>query len=339
MADLAVLNKSASLTSASGDFVLVAKTLAAAHGRLDFARQMAQHLPSIRAREVLEKAAVPPMGLPDAGAAIAPYKKLVAGFFGSLAEFSAYSRIYNANDFYRVALRTHIAIMTSAPVGHSVSEFAAKPISSGSFASSFLEPAKVTADIVVTDELARNAGQAAMLQFDRELRRAASVAVDEKFIALMAATSGITSAASSGVTASAILNDLTARLQSLTIGADSRLYWIVSPKLYKTISLLQGTGGYLMQNGKIGDVTLAVSDAATSTATLLDARQIATELDTITVNSTQEAAIELADNPTASDYHYVSLFQNNLTLARVEVWFGAVATRSTGVTLLTGYPT
>jgi hypothetical protein len=26
-------------------------------------------------------------------------------------------------------------------------------------------------------------------------------------------------------------------------------------------------------------------------------------------------------------------------LARVEVWFGAVATRSTGVTLLTGYPT
>jgi hypothetical protein len=118
-------------------------------------------------------------------------------------------------------------------------------------------------------------GQAALLRLGAELRRAASISVDAKFLALMAATPGITSPANTGVTASAVLADLTARLNALTIGADSKLWWIVSPKLFKTLSLLQGTGGYLMQGGKIGDINVAASDAATTTATLLDARQVA----------------------------------------------------------------
>jgi hypothetical protein len=126
-------------------------------------------------------------------------------------------------------------------------------------------------------------------------------------------------------------------LNALTIGADSRLYWIVSPKLRKTLSLLQSTGGYLMQDGKIGDITIAASDAATTTATLIDARQIATEIDTVTLDSSQQGAIETTDNPTSGDYHLISLFQNNLTALRAEVWFGAVAMRSTSVALTTGY--
>jgi HK97 family phage major capsid protein len=339
--DIAELNKSVSLSSAAHDFALVAKTLVAAGGKWDAARAMAGNLPSIRAREVIEKAAVSKaavsaMTMTNASALV-DYRTLVDGFFGSMGEFSAYSRIYNAGDFYRVPLRTIIAVLTSAPVGHAVSELAAKPLSSSAFGTATLDSQKVVSDIVITNELARSAGQAAMLQFDRELRRAASVAVDAKFLALMAATAGITSNASSGVTAANVLSDLTTAQNALTVGADSRLYWIVSPKLRKTLSLLQGTGGYLMQGGKIGDVTIAASDAATTTATLIDARQIATELDRITIDSSQEGAIETTDNPTASDFHVISLFQNNLTALRCEVWFGAVAMRSTAVALTTGY--
>jgi HK97 family phage major capsid protein len=341
--DLAALNRSVSLSSAAHDFTLVAKTLMAAGGRWDAARAMAGNLPSLRAREVIEKgavskAAVSAMTMTSA-AALVPYRELVAGFFGSMSEFSAYSRIYNAGDFYRVPLRTIIAVLTSAPVGYSVSELAAKPLSSGAFATTTLESQKVISDIVITNELARSAGQAAMLQFDRELRRAASVAVDAKFLALMAATPGITSNSAAGgpVTAANVSTDLVTAANALTVGADSRLYWIVSPKLFKTLSLLQGTGGYLMQGGKIGSVTVAPSDAATTTATLLDARQIATEIDTVTLDSSQEGAIETADNPTSGNYHLISFFQNNLTALRCEVWFGAVAMRSTSVALITGY--
>jgi hypothetical protein len=92
-----------------------------------------------------------------------------------------------------------------------------------------------------------------------------------------------------------------------------------------------------MQDGKIGDITIAASDAATTTATLIDARQIATEIDTVTLDSSQQGAIETTDNPTSGDYHLISLFQNNLTALRAEVWFGAVAMRSTSVALTTGY--
>jgi hypothetical protein len=339
--DLAALNRSVSLSSAAHDFALVAKTLAASGGRWMEARALGKNLPSIRAREVIEKAAVSKAAVSamtmTSASALADYRTLIDGFFGSLSEFSAYSRIYNAGDFYRVPLRTIIAVLTSAPVGYAVSELAAKPLSSGTFATATLNSQKVVADIVITNELAKSAGQAAMLQFDRELRRAASVAVDAKFLALMAATAGIASNASSGTTAANVLSDLTTALNALTIGADSRLYWIVSPKLGKTLSLLQSTGGYLVQGGKIGAITIAVSDAATTTATLIDAKQIATELDSITVDSSQEGAIETTDNPTSGDYHLISLFQNNLTALRCEVWFGSIALRSTSVALTTGY--
>jgi len=153
----------------------------------------------------------------------------------------------------------------------------------------------------------------------------------------MAATSGATTAASTGVTASAILADLTARVQALTIGADSRLWWIVSPKLFKTISLLQGTGGYLLVNNKIGSINVAPSDAATTTATLVDAKQVAAELDTVIINATSEATLQMADNPTGSAYQTLSLFASNMTALQAEIWYGCLAVRGTAVTTLTGY--
>jgi hypothetical protein len=130
--DLAALNKSVSLSSAAHDFALVAKTLTAAHGKWDTARDMAGGLHSIRAREAIEKAAVSPMTMTNSPALV-DYT-LVDGFFGSLSEFSAYSRIYSANDFYRVPLRTRIPVLTSPALGYAVSESFAKPFSSANFA-------------------------------------------------------------------------------------------------------------------------------------------------------------------------------------------------------------
>ena len=124
----------------------------------------------------------------------------------------------------------------------------------------------------------------------------------------------------------------------MDIGADSRLWLIVSPKLGKTLSLVQGTGGYILQNGAIGAIKVAVSDAATTVATLVDAKGIAAELDQITLDSTREASLELDTDPaTDGSAGAVSLWQNNSTGLRVEVAFGAVAMRSTSVTQITGY--
>jgi hypothetical protein len=338
MTDLAALNKSVSLSSASHDFVLLAKSLAAARGDISKTQYLAQTAPSVRVREVLSdlKAAVNPMSLSDSSA-LAPYSAMAAGFFGSLAAFSAFAKIYNLNDFVRVPLRTRVVVLTTAPVAEAVSELAAKSVSSGSFASAQLEAQKVAEFLVISNELAKTAAPSSISMLGNELRRACGIAVDAKFLALMAATPGITSAASTGVTSVTVLADLTARLNALTIGADSRLWFITSPKLFKTLSLLQGTGGFFVQDGKIGPISLAPSDALTTTAFLVDARGIAAELDAVRLDSSGSASLQLDSDPTSGSYQLVSLFSNNLTALKCEIEFGALALRSTSVTMLTGY--
>jgi HK97 family phage major capsid protein len=341
MSPIGERNASISLDSAGNDFIKYAKLVAAARGRIGDLQRLASQVPSRRVADIVElleqnpiqKSAVGVLGLSEA---LAPYQALAEGFFASMAGFSSFATIFNAGDFYRVPLRTLIGVLTSAPVGDSVSELAAKPLHAGNFAQSRFEPSKVTSLIVITNELARSVSQAAILQFGNELRRASSIASDAHFLAVLATTPGITTGASTGVTASAILADLTAALQRLAIGADSRLWFICSPKLAKTISLLQGTGGYLAVNNRIGGITVAVSDAATTAAYLIDAKQIAAELETVTVDSSESASLQLADNPT-SGFQLVSLFTQNLTALRAELWFGCLALRSTAVTTITGF--
>jgi HK97 family phage major capsid protein len=325
----------AHLSTAAHDFAVMAKCLAAGRGRADEVSRWARSVPSSRVRDVL-KSGITPNSLTDAGA-LAPYRELATGFFGSLAAQSAFSKIYGAGDFTRVPLRTLIAVLTTAPVAYSVSELAPKPITSLDFSTAQLEAEKVSAITVITEELARSNSGAAVSRISEELRRAVSIALDARFLALLAATPGITSAGSSGVTAANIFSDLTLRLDALSIGADSRLWLIVSPKLGKTLSLVQGTGGYILQGGAIGAIRVAVSDAATTVATLIDAKGIAAELDAITIDSTREATLQLEDTPSSGEQTGVSLWQNNMTGLRVEVAFGAVAMRSTSVTQITGY--
>jgi hypothetical protein len=235
------LNRSVSLDSAGNEFIKLAKHLAATRGEpvgSSVAREMASKLPP-RVAEIVQhhKTAVSIAGLSEA---LSPYAALATGFVASMAEFSAFSRIYNNNDFYRIPLRTRVAVLTSAPVGYPVAELGAKPMSAASFVQDLFEPIKVSSMVALSNDLTRSISQAALMQMSAELRRAASIAVDAKVLAVLAATPGATSAASTGVTASAVLADLTGRLNALTIGADSRLWWIVSPKLFKEPACFKG---------------------------------------------------------------------------------------------------
>jgi hypothetical protein len=342
MSALGQANVSHSLTSAGLDVLRAAKLVAASGGRLDKARQLATQIAPGRIYDLIDqgwigtnvKAAVPALGLSDT---LAWYREFSEGFFGSMAAFSALARMYTAGDLYAVPPRTLIPILTAAPAGDTSAEGFAKAVSLASFTTGKLEPTRATSMIAFTNELARSISPAAQSMFNTETTRAASIEVDKHFLTLMANTPGAASVPSTGVTASQVLSDLTARVQAMTIGADSRLWFIVSPKLFKTLSLLQGTGGYLMVNNKIGQINIAPSDGATTIATLLDARQIATALESATVAVSGSASIELDDNPTATDYHLFSAFQMNAVIVRSEIWYAALAMRSTAVTFLTGY--
>jgi hypothetical protein len=107
---------------------------------------------------------------------------------------------------------------------------------------------------------------------------------------------------------------------------------------YKAVLLLRDAGGMLVApNGKLDPVTVIPSSGAGTNGILLDASAVGADSDVVTTAVTRQASLELADNPTSSDFHLVSLFQENLTCIRCERFFSAVVLRSNGIAKITGY--
>ena len=333
------LNKVVYLSSAASDFVHVAKLIAATRGKWSDMQELAKTVPSARVREVV-KAGVAAISMSDA-AALVPYREIATGFAASTAPWSSYDRIYNDNAFMRTPLKTGISIASTAATGSSVSELAAKPICEVSFTRATLEPVKVWSAIVSNEELARSISAAAITRLGDELRRACALSTDRSFLATLAACTGVASNASTGLSTTQFLADLDTALQAVSIGANSKLYLILPPNVCKTVALLRDTGGLLfpgmtVSGGVIQGVKVVVSDAAEDTGTLVDASQVATESDLITLAPADHASIQMDDDPTSGATTLVSLWQNNLTGLSAERWFGVEVLRSTAVALITG---
>jgi HK97 family phage major capsid protein len=207
-----------------------------------------------------------------------------------------------------------------------------------------LEPLKVSALIAVNEELARSTLPAAIARFGNELRRACALATDNAFLAAIAATAGVTSNASTGLTAAAFVSDLDTALQAVSIGATSKLYLILPPNVCKTVALLRDTGGPLFPSmtvtgGTISGVRVIVSDAAEDTATLVDASQVASESDLIILDRSTHASLQLDDNPTSGAYQLGSLWQRNMVGMKAERMFGVELLRADAAALITGLGT
>jgi HK97 family phage major capsid protein len=329
------LNRVTYRSSAASDFAAYAKAMLAARFNHNDALQFASR-GSARVRDILQKAPVLTSDTSDASALIG-YREISVGFAASLAPWSSYDRIYNDGSFTRVPLKTRISIASSAATGSSVSELAPKPISEMTFGLATLEPSKVTSFIVISNELARSVSPAAATMLGNELRRACALATDTAFLATLAGSTGVASSASTGISAAQFLADLDTALQAVTVGANSKLYLIVPPALWKTIVLMRDNGGPVMSNGLIGGVIRVVaSDAATYTATLVDATQVATESDVITLSEGTHASLQMDDAPTDGAQQLVSLWQANLVGLKAERMFAVEVLRSEAVALITG---
>jgi HK97 family phage major capsid protein len=305
-----------------------------------FQRREAAAVPDLSARvkTILTKAGVA-AGSTDGstwGSELVGYREISAGFAASLAPWSSYDRIYNDNSFMRVPLKTRISIASSAATGSAISELAPKPISQIGFTLALLEPAKVVAFIVLSNELARSASPASIRMFGNELRRACAVATDTAFLAALSSSTGVASSASTGMSASAFLSDLDTALQAVTVGAGSKLYLIVPPAIWKSIALMRDSAGPIMVDGVIGGIIrVLASDATTDTGYLVDATQVATENGLVELRSAEHATLQMDDDPT-SGHNLISLWMNDLVGMRAERWFGCELLRSDGAALVTG---
>src|SRR5262249_23282454 len=98
--------------------------------------------------------------------------------------------------------------------------------------------------------------------------------------------------------------------------------------------------GLNYNGGEISGVTVLVSDGVpASTMVMVDASQVAAASETITLDASNEATIQLdspPDSPPSGSSPLTSLWQMNMTGLRAERFFGCNRLNTTAVAMVTG---
>ena len=334
---------------AASEFVAVAKSLLGAGGSVNAHRYAENANEPRRVVEVL-RTAVAAGGLTDSAWGSSLFAPMVAAFAELLKTFGVFDQMLPA--MVQVPIGARVAFASVGAAGSVAGEGAAKAVNQLTTVATLLDPQKAAATIVVSEELLRGSPAGLDTWLFNELRAAVAVLTDRQFLATI--TAGISPSSSSGTTAANVREDLRDLAASISTSVRSRLFLIVSPADAKGLALmgdasgaaafpLMGTGG-----GVIGGITVLVSDGVpTATAVLIDASGIGAGSGRVELDTTRNAALEMADfgltsasmtgsPPTSSTgTTLVSLFQTNSVGLRVERFFGAARLRTDAVAVMT----
>jgi HK97 family phage major capsid protein len=280
--------------------------------------------------------------LPEIKAAIAPATTTSADFLGPIAQVeplaAAYiASLHNSSAFDSllphmrvVPFRTRVVMTTLGVAGAIVAEGAPKPISSLTLASNEISECKATAIVVLTRELLQLGGPAVMDLFSRELTGAVAATTDQEFIARI--TAGLTPITSAGPSSSQIRTDAKLALAAVDTNAQSKLFWIVSSSVAKSLSTKEASGASAFPEATVSGGTflgasVIVSDGlASNTMVLVDATGIAAASGPIEIKSSGQAALQMDSAPTNPPVAATiarSLWQHNEVAIRCERYFGA----------------
>lgn len=326
----------------AGEFVKFAKLLALSGGDPSTAIAIADADSTAppRVSRVL-KSAVAAGTTADANWAgnLLDHRVLVSAFQGTLAQSGIFDRLL-ANGMKRTPIRTRVGLVTTAIVGGEVGEGSYIPVSSLGFdAGEALDPRKVQALLVVTEELLRATGSAGEALLGAELRKAATAATDIATLAIILAAATVTP--SSGTDSDAAIADIRTLLSGVATSATSKLFFVMNAANAKNASTLTGTAGARLfpDLGPLGGFILGVpvllSDQAGGNVFLIDADQLAGDSDTITIDGSAQAALKMAsDAPDGAGTH-VSLWQTNSKALLATRWFGMRVVGTSAAAVLT----
>ena len=287
------------------------------------------------------KAPVGGMGTDD-NSDIYDYRVSVSAFLASLRAHGCFDAILSST--MQMPLHTRVAVTASAITGDRMDERQVKPIRALALANRTLEPVKVTAQCILTRELLNSSRPEAAGVIATELRHAIAVASDQAFFDLI--LTGIVATPSAGSDVVAVRADLTAALDVLVTGADSKIFFVVGSSVAKRLALMGDASGASAfpqmspTGGTIGNVQTLVSDGLPDNSLVaLDASQIAAGSEGLVLDTSLHADVQMDDAPnsppTASTVR-VNLFQENKAATRLERYFGAERLRDGAVALIDG---
>jgi hypothetical protein len=279
-------------------------------------------------------------------APLADFQNLASSFLASLKNYGCFDRLLP--DMRAVPMRTRVGANSIGASAATVAQASAKLISRISVTSGTLDERKAVAILVLTKELMDFSSRTAGTLFIEELSNAVSVETDAGFVALL--TSGAPSIVSGGPTAEHTRNDLRIMLGNVTTNARSKLYLLAPSAVAKSLSVLHTNNGarafenVTYRGGNISGIELVVSDGVpASTMVLVDAQAIAAASEGITIDSSDQASIQMEDtspdSPVTASTVMRSMWQNDeISLKAERYWSAAkLTTRAVCVATSVGY--
>lgn len=330
----------------ANEFVSLARCVASTRSSVE-AQRLAQRLGcGTRVTEALQQKAAQPAGVTydSAWGGALVYAELSDAFGESLRNISVFDRALP--DTLRAPIKGKVIIITAGATAATVAEAGPKPASALSTTTADLEPSKISAYIVLTEELLRPIGSGPTQLIGRELRKALAAQTDSFFVSRL--TTGISAVAASGSnTASGIREDLRALLEAVVIGPDARLFFVSNSLSAKRLSILgdvngaQALVGMSPVGGTLFGIPFVISDAVSSgQVVLFDASQIATGTGLIELDQSGVASLQLdttPDSPPLISSAYTNLWQSNARALRAERFLSVTRLRSTAVAHLSGF--
>lgn len=325
------------------EFVLMARCIAKARGQLSLAATIADTSYGGQRVAAILRSAISAGTVTDAAWAgsLSGYHSVAEGFIESLRSLSVFDRLLADGAMRRVPLRTRLAVSTVAASGAVVGEWQAVPVSKLAIAGPGLDLRKAQALVALTNEVLDGAGSAGAALLARELRAGVANATDAFFLnSLLTGAPTVTGSASP-------LADLGNLLDVVNTTGNGRPYLIVLPRVANRLATRATTSGdqafpgMTPQGGEIAGVPVLVTDQAPASdsngnkAVLIDGAAIVGDSDTVAVDASEQAALQMSDTPTNGAQPLISMFQTNSTALLATRFFGFDLTRSSGVAVLT----
>jgi HK97 family phage major capsid protein len=292
------------------------------------------------------KAAVTAQSMADMFAA-------TAGVTSGFVEMVRAATIIGRLSLRPALLNTRMLVGSGTAAASFVAEGIPKPVTAATFTAQTLTPRKCVGLAVVTRETVQLSTPAAENLLLDELRRAVVSAIDVGFIDPTRAgsvTFGAPTVTSTGSTLSAIDTDLRALVALATAAGINFIAptFILHPTTATYLGTLRGTGGAAAfpglgpKGGTLLNIPAISSTAAVHAGSpgehfiaLIDGDQVlyADDGDT-TVSVSQNASIQMLDDPATGTTTEVSLFQNNLVGLKAERYLAWDVVRSGAVVVL-----
>jgi HK97 family phage major capsid protein len=326
-------------TIGAREFIHVARHLAMNQGNWDLAAKAAAETRALpRIQEVLKSAATPGT-VSGWGSPLAPYAQLQDAFLLSLRSVSAFEQMLQFMKTVPVNLQ-NIAVATSAASATTVGSGEVKPVTKMGLTQIQVTPKKTTAIVAVSKELLQFASSNI---FAQELTNAVAEAMDASFVSEI--TNGISPTTSAGGGPVAILTDLAAVLASLSIGANSKVFLLVSSDIAKLWSVKTTAQGELLfpnmtpTGGEVQGMTVIVTSAVSGQIVGVDASQIAAASGNILLDTSEEATLQFdttPDSPPSSSTNLVSLWAMNFAGIRATRYWAVGRLRTACVAVISG---